>query len=162
MNKVNATRLVRFRQKENKLTGISNEQIAYTNKNRSEVNLIRNIFVYTNTKCTFHLSSSKKVCITYFSGKVVKSGRVGLPVCLSIIFLFDSVVWWIVQNQIFRHAICLGPKTAKKDFNSNISVHCQIRRQFDLSMLRRRVHFAFHKSNTSKLKKKCTKNRVNF
>ena len=62
-------------------------KIAHTNKNRSEVNLIRNIFLDTNTKWAFHLrSSSKKVCITYFSGKVVKRGRVGLPVCLSIIF----------------------------------------------------------------------------
>ena len=71
-------------------------KIARTNKNRSEVNLKRNIFLDKNTKWAFHLSSSKKVCITDFSGKVVKGGRVGLPVCLSIIFLFDSVVWWIV------------------------------------------------------------------
>ena len=62
-------------------------KIARTNKNKSEVNLIRNIFLDTNTKWAFHLrSSSKKVCTTYFFGKVVKRGRVGLPVCLSIIF----------------------------------------------------------------------------
>ena len=62
-------------------------KIARKNKNRSEVSLIRNIFLNTNTKRAFHLrSSSKKVCSTYVSVKVVKSGRVGLPICLSIIF----------------------------------------------------------------------------
>ena len=79
-------------------------KIARTNKNRSEVNLIRNIFLDTNTKQAFHLGSrSKKVCITYFSEKWT---------CWSTYlfvhhFLFDPLVWWMVQNQIFRQRISI-------------------------------------------------------
>ena len=62
-------------------------KIARTNKNRSEVNFPRRMFLHTNTKRAYHLrSSSKKAWTMYFSGKAVKRGRVGLPVCLSIIF----------------------------------------------------------------------------
>ena len=79
-------------------------KIARTNKNRSEVNLIRNIFLDTNTKQAFHLRSrSKKVCITYFSGKV--DVLVYLFVCPSF-FIWPSV-WWMVQNQIFRQRISI-------------------------------------------------------
>ena len=87
MNKVNATRLVQFRQKENKLTGISNEQNCSHEQKQIGSKFDKKHFPRHEHKVS--VSSQKqlqKVCITYFSGKVVKRGRVGLPVCLSIIF----------------------------------------------------------------------------
>ena len=81
-------------------------KIARTNKNRSEVNFQRRMFLHTNTKRAYHLrSSSKKAWTMYFSGKAVKRGRVGLPVCLSIIFyltlLCGELYWAIFSNMLF-------------------------------------------------------------
>ena len=91
-----------FAKKKSELEFLMNK-IARTNKNISEVNLIRKLFLDTNTKSfSFILGSSKKAWTTsWFTYFFVQ------------IFLFHSLLWWIVQKQFFRHAIFLGPKTGK-------------------------------------------------
>ena len=60
--KLNKLRLGKFSfaKKKSKLTGIHSNEIVRTNKNISKVNLIRKLFLDTNTKRAFHLRGSYK------------------------------------------------------------------------------------------------------
>ena len=91
------------------------DKIARTNKNRSEVNLSRRMFLDMNTKRAFHLrSSSKKAWTTYFSGKVVKSGRVGLPVCLSVIFYLTLLCGELYRTKFSNMLFVLDQRQQKR------------------------------------------------
>ena len=90
-------------------------KIARTNKNRSEVNLPRRMFLHTNTKRAYHLrSSSKKAWTMYFSGKAVKRGRVGLPVCMSIIFYLTLLCGELYRTKFSNILFVLDQRQQKR------------------------------------------------
>ena len=120
VNKVNATRLVQFRQKENKLTGISNEQNCSHGQKQIGSKFDKEHFPRHEHKVSVSSqkplrSSSKKVYITYFSGKVVKRGRVGLPVCSSIIFYLTLLSGELYRIK-FSDMLFVWTKDCKKGF----------------------------------------------
>ena len=90
-------------------------KIARTNKNRSEVNLPTRMFLHKNTKRAYHLrSSSKKAWTMYFSGKAVKRGRVGLPVCMSIIFYLTLLCGELYRTKFSNILFVLDQRQQKK------------------------------------------------
>jgi len=90
-------------------------KIARTNKDISEVNLPRRMFLDMNTKRAFHLrSNSKKAWTKYFSRKVVKTGRVGLPICLSIIFFLTLLCGELYRTTFSNMLIVLDQRQQKR------------------------------------------------
>ena len=125
--KLNKFRLGKFSfaKKKSKLTGIHFNK---RNCSHEQKHTLRKLFLDTNTKRAFHLRGSyKKAWTAHFSGKVVKSGRVGLPISLSIIFYLTSCGVNCTELN-FQTCYLSRTKDCKKNFNSNTSVHRQIRR----------------------------------
>ena len=103
-----------FAKKKKHLLEFLMNKIARTNKNISEVNLIRKLFLDTNTKSFSFISSSKKAWTTYFSGKVVQSGRVGLPISLSNIFYLTLLCGELYRTKFSDMLFVLDQRLQKR------------------------------------------------